>query len=574
MARMIPPIISRSDSPPGEVEVFDLLRTDELTKNWIVLHSLDIAQHIRLLQGEADFVVIVPGGAVVCIEVKSHHSVSRDDRGLWKMGNDPPQGRSPFKQASEAMHSIKNQLKSIELLKSVPIVSAVIFSNCQFEVESSEWDNWQVIDEPKIKAHGIGKTILSTVRSARHKFASNRNSGWFDASLNEPDAHQCELIVKKLRPAFEQHRSPRQRLEAQQKEIRKYTEEQFASLDLIQVNDRIVFSGAAGTGKTYLAIEAARRGVLAERNVLFVCFNHLLSEWLKRELPSTKNKITTSSIHSFMMQVADIRVPSGPDSDFWTKELPRAATNSLMSGSQFAESFDQIVVDEAQDVCTESGLEFLDLCLKGNLKKGKFLFFGDYERQRIYSGDDGLKLLDSKSSLVKAELSVNCRNRPRVGSLAGLMSGFGHPYKTFLRPDDGIEATLMMYESEEEQIANVANQIQSCRQQGYQLENLVILSTSNRDPLARRLPLPFSNWIFEGSAFPVVGKIRSNSVQGFKGLESVVVILTDISDLKDLYQRQLLYIGASRSTEKLIINFQSTARNEIRKIMTSGKNGN
>ena len=44
MARMIPPLISREDSPPGEIEIFDLLRTDENTKDWIVLHSLDIPQ--------------------------------------------------------------------------------------------------------------------------------------------------------------------------------------------------------------------------------------------------------------------------------------------------------------------------------------------------------------------------------------------------------------------------------------------------------------------------------------------------------------------------------------------------
>jgi len=570
MARMIPPYISGKDSPPGEVEIFDLLRTDDLAENWIVLHSLDIAHHVRQVQGEADFVVIVPGGAVVCLEVKSHHSVSRDDKGLWRMGNDPPEARGPFKQASQAMHSIREQFRSSELLKSVPFVSAVIFSRCQFEVESPEWDSWQVIDERKIRNQGICQAISGSVKSARRKYAHSRNNWWFDESKKEPDSRQCDLIVKKLRPAFEQHISPRQRLEAQQKEMGKYTEEQFASLDLIQANDRIIFSGAAGTGKTYLAIEAARRGALAKRNVLFVCFNNLLGEWLKRELPSAEGKITTNTVHSFMRQVAGIQVPKVPASDFWTKELPEAAIECLMNGSTFVESFDQIVVDEAQDICTESSLDFLELCLKGSLKGGKFLFFGDFERQRIFSGDDGLKLLEKRSSVVKAELSVNCRNRPRVGAIAGLMSGFGHPYKTFLRPDDGIEATLKMYGSEEEQVKNVASQIDSCREQGYQLENIVILSTSGHDPIARRLPTRFSNLISEGGAFPVSGKIRSNTVHAFKGLESVVVILTDVSGLTDSYRRQLLYIGASRSTEKLIINFHESTSNEIGEILTKG----
>ena len=571
MARMIPPLISRKDSPPGEIEIFDLLRTDENTKDWIVLHSLDIPQHIRQIEGEADFLVIVPSGAVVCLEVKSHLSASRDKTGMWKLGDDSPTHRSPFKQSSEAMHSVRGQFKKIGSLKAVPFVSLVVFPRCVFDVSSPEWEKWQVIDEPLIRILGIGNAVSRAIKAARRKYETGPNCGWFVESEKQPNIEQCELILQKLRPAFERHRSPKQRLESQQIEMKRYTEEQYSALDLLIANKRIVFSGAAGTGKTYLAVESARRSVLAGKKVLFVCFNRLLSEWLKREIPTVDGKIFTSSLHAFMLQVADVGVGNRSNSDFWTKDLPRLGTEKLLSGSEYFEYFDQIVVDEAQDICSDINLDFLDLCLKDNFKSGSFTFFGDFERQRIYSNDDNFKLLEQRSSFVNAELSVNCRNRPRVGDLAGVVSGFGHPYKKYLRPDDGIEVGIYPYSSKEEQINNVVRQIEICRSEGYELDQIVLLSSVNNQSVSRILPKPAVDWISEASAFSN-GKIRSSTVQAFKGLESSVVILTDFNDLKDLHERQLLYVGASRSTEKLIINLHSSTQSEIVKYVLGGNN--
>lgn len=63
------------DAPPGETALFDALATGPSTDSWIVLHSLAIAAHVRQVEGEADFVVIVPERGVLVIEVKSHRDV-------------------------------------------------------------------------------------------------------------------------------------------------------------------------------------------------------------------------------------------------------------------------------------------------------------------------------------------------------------------------------------------------------------------------------------------------------------------------------------------------------------------
>lgn len=110
MARMIPPTIPASCSSPGEQEIFAKLKQDDATRDWIVLHSLDIAEHLRQVSGEADFVIVVPGLGVLCLEVKACRSLMRKD-GLWYYGNDPKgDPRGPFKQSAEAMHSLRQQV--------------------------------------------------------------------------------------------------------------------------------------------------------------------------------------------------------------------------------------------------------------------------------------------------------------------------------------------------------------------------------------------------------------------------------------------------------------------------------
>jgi hypothetical protein len=144
MARMIPPSISPSCASPGEREIFRRLKNDPETNGWTVLHSLDIADHVRQISGEADFVVIIPAMGVLCIEVKACSSLRREN-GQWFYGLDNrPDMRGPFRQASEAMHSIRKRIIEIRPdFSHIVFWSAAIFPYVEFSVESDEWHPWQ-----------------------------------------------------------------------------------------------------------------------------------------------------------------------------------------------------------------------------------------------------------------------------------------------------------------------------------------------------------------------------------------------------------------------------------------------
>jgi len=260
MALMIPPTPHASTSSQGELEIFLKLRDDPGTREWIVLHSLDVANHSKQISGEIDFVVIIPFKGVLCIEVKACHSLVRT-QGQWYYGtNSHPDPRGPFKQASGAMHSIRHKLVArYPSLSLVLFWSAVIFPYVSFDTRSEEWHAWQVIDSKLFATCPLGGLLEGILDQARAFLRERPNILWFRPELAEPSIPQCHSIAEVLRPDFEFFESPKSRRRRQREELKYYTAEQFVALDAMEANSRVLFSGPAGIGKSALAYEAVRR---------------------------------------------------------------------------------------------------------------------------------------------------------------------------------------------------------------------------------------------------------------------------------------------------------------------------
>ena len=415
MARMIPPVLHPDTSSTGEKEVFRRLKDDPGTQSWTVLHSLDTARHVRQIFGEVDFVIVVPHKGVLCLEIKGTTRLKRE-YGVWYYGNSAPDARGPFKQASGAMHSVRGYVtKRDSSLGNVVFWSAVGFPFVDFSEASPEWHSWQVIDRRALSALPISRLIEGVLNNA-HSFLVNRPSAaWFDPKEEAPSAEQCETLVRLLRPEFDLFESPKSRKHRLAEEVKRYTGEQLGALDAMEGNPRVAFTGPAGTGKTLLALEAARRAAEAQR-VLLVCYNRFLGKTLSAQAESMAG-VTARTLHRHMLELAGVS-PEGRDAKFWSNELPIIATEKLLDVEESAR-FDTLVIDEAQDILREPYLDFLDLSLKGGWAAGRWRLFGDFERQKIYSGDHPVTLetfLQHRSgNAPRYNLRVNCRNTPRIG---------------------------------------------------------------------------------------------------------------------------------------------------------------
>ena len=106
---MIPSCIDESTLSSAERLVFGLLQADPGTSDWTVLHSLGLARRENAPYGEIDFVVIIPGEGIVCLEVKGG-GVSCEN-GVWltrnRRGIVSKLGKSPFLQARDSMYVLR-----------------------------------------------------------------------------------------------------------------------------------------------------------------------------------------------------------------------------------------------------------------------------------------------------------------------------------------------------------------------------------------------------------------------------------------------------------------------------------
>lgn len=552
MARMMPPYCP-NDAPPGERALFHAMASSEETDGWIVLHSLAIASHVRQVEGEADFVVIVPGSGILVIEVKSHAIVERLPDGRWKLGNQVPTGRGPFQQASEAKHSLRTYLTSRGVdLRSVPMLDAVWFTHVRARTmlpESPEWHNWQLLDSEDVK-HGVPSAILRTL-AAGTAHLDSRVAGFSYGGVG-PDEALTRRIAAVLRPKFEVAIVAGDIRQARRAQLAAFIDEQYDALDNMQHNRAVLFTGPAGSGKTWLALEAARREIELGHTGRLLCFNRLLGQHLKQDMEGIDG-LRVGTFHQEALRLSGRPAPTGVGQQFWDSQLPDLALEALLDHGE-AETGDFLILDEVQDLARSSFLDVLDLLVRDGLAGGRVLLFGDFERQAIYERGDGQALLRERiPGLASFALTVNCRNLPRIGTVVQRLSHMTPGYGRFRRDDDGADPNFIPFSRGQDQSVELANAVRVLRDEGYGLDEIVVLSPLQVGSTAETTTDPWLRQILRQAdgQTPRPGQLRYSTIHAFKGLDAPAVIITDLDEAGSHNFGSLLYVGMSRATDRL-----------------------
>jgi hypothetical protein len=553
------PTLFPGAAPPGEKALYGALMSSADTEGWIVLHSLAIAEHIRQVEGEADFVIIVPRRGVLVVEVKSHNTIDRLDDGRWKLGTDAPTDRGPFQQAGEAMHSLRGFLKKKNVdLRSIPVMSAVWFTHVRARTmlpPNPEWHGWQVLDSEDLRTNAPAAILRTLADGTAHLDDKVQYFAYGGVGPDEPTAQR---IASVLRPRFEMHMMPGDSRRARETQLVAFVEEQFQALDAMADNRAVLFSGPAGTGKTLLAVEAARREAAMGHSGRFLCFNRFLGRRLIDDLKEVP-QLQFGTFHQEMLRIAGIAAPNGAGSYFWERELPDRAVEALLENPRDSAS-DYLIVDEIQDIAREPFLDVLDLMVRDGLAGGRLLLFGDFENQSIFGAGDGRGLLrDRVTHLASHRLTENCRNLPRIGYQVNLLSKLEPGYQRFRRQDDGIDPRFVSIRAGEDQSVALVGAVRQLKSEGYELNEIVVLSPARSMSTAETTTDPWLRQVLRAAdgARPCPGQLQHCTIHAFKGLEAPAVVVTDLDGHMVPSLESLLYVGLTRATDRLFALIES-----------------
>lgn len=285
MTRMIP-ARPRRRANTSETRIFDAFAgaTSTESDGWIVLHSLEVRRHASQFQGEADFIVLVPGRGIVVIEAKSPEYVEYKD-GEWRLDRVPNPGKSPFGQLDGSIRSIRGFLKNREVMTGTePIARLVWFTSLDRHLFKNgspgdmQFFEWELAWHDDLQ-HPI-RTILTVL---------DEHDDWYsavDGVEHDPSvmtAEHTEQITATLLGDFAGGRTLADRKLERLDDEEKLLKEQQMILDMIERNDSIYFDGPAGTGKSYLITLLAKRWRPDHRTIM-VCWNLLMADELRTSL--------------------------------------------------------------------------------------------------------------------------------------------------------------------------------------------------------------------------------------------------------------------------------------------------
>lgn len=511
-------------TPPGEKRLFSLIKEQLAGEDWIVLHSLGIAKHVTQMEGEADFLLVIPGKGILIIEVKSHLSVSRDANGFWILGNDKPTQRSPFKQARGQVHSIRQYLRKVMPLggNSIPIASVVWFTEIDARKKlppSVEWNTWELLDKSNLA--NIKSAILDSLEKATKLVAEIKSMNTLSISES-----LCSQIVEKLRPKFEISLSSVELSKRRKQNIAQLTEEQFKYLDALASNKAWLVEGSAGTGKTFLAQESAARLDIAGQRVILLCRSLFLAQYLRNSLHLSNESFIGTADEFFISQ-------------------------------NQANKFDSLVVDEAQDLLDGHFLQRIDRYLEKGIAESELRIFSDYEGQKIYDVEDGRGLLRNLcTNLVSFNLIENCRNIPGIGTAALFLSGRNYLSVKYRRTDDSSTPKLLTYETEEQSIELLKSSIEDLIGAGYAMDEISVLFDSEnfgKDRLVNALDTLPMAYHYINPNNDSDGTIQISSITDFKGLDNTCIVVYGLEKISADPVDPMLYVSLSRARDRLIV---------------------
>lgn len=564
MVEMLPALLSPEIKSMAEANLFKEFRDYQTGERYIILHSLGLSEHVHNIFGEIDFVVLCAQG-VLCIEVKGGEVSCC--KGVWEFinryGKKDQKSEGPFQQVQGNMQSLRTyllkRLGKWDPLVSCQYASCVIMPDCTFSYRGIEITPEILFD--KSNYSNLDETVVRSFKYWREKLQIQH--GFEGAGLSDAE---MDRLANLLRGDFHFVPSMKDTIDSTSKALCALTDEQYDVLESLAENDRTLVSGVAGSGKTLLGMEQARRMYWAGKQVLYICFNKCISEYVQYQFSKEGLDITACTLHSLMMNGYP---PDIADQNYFESTLPE----KFLKNDSFRE-YDYLIVDEGQDLFRDAYLPCLGKLVKGQLNAGCWLIFYD-QNQNLYNDNDqfetSLSIL-KKYGAATYKLSVNCRNTKQIADANTLMTGITNIGKPKI---SGLSVKYIPYADKAEEHSLLDNLLLELKNDGVCGGDLIILSKYaitnpknclNSNPVSKDVGLMKT----EGQLWRAKkSEVRFSTISAYKGLEAKVVVLIDVDDFSWQTAKLLNYVAISRASSLLYILYDSHKEHERQNMMVS-----
>ena len=570
MAIMIPSVISPDVKSNAEKHIFKWFQKAPGTEDWIILHSLGVSNHKKVIHGEVDFFALIPEMGIFALEVKGGRV--RRQNGIWyftdKYGHTDTKERGPFDQAWEGIYSLKESISKMvddehRGLKDLIFGIGVMFPDVEYSSIDVDVESWQIFDSSD------GENVVAFI-SRISEGAQNtwKRTGGEISKRNIPNADDIKYLADLLRGDFDLVPLLGTKMKYADEDLVALTKEQYKCLDQLEDNPRCLVRGAAGTGKTMLAIEATKNAVANGEMVALFCFNRLLGEWLQNyfvQQPINLRPVYVGTLHSYMRSILvacgkNISVSDDSDEDeklyYYRDVLPQMAIECLASATS---KFDRIIVDEAQDIISEPYLNFLDSCIKRGIDRGRWMMFGDLSMQTIYGKERDeetfIDILDRYTSFARIKLNINCRNTKKICEEVRTITGIYEKSK-YQKIIDGPPVQYITYSGVDDELDKLVKILTKLSENQVENGEITILSPRRRENSVVNVLQGINVLNF---SIPKIENLTFSTIHAFKGLENKVIILVDI---EHFYDKKLMYVGLSRARTGLYVLETESANKE------------
>jgi len=557
MAQMFPSVLPEDvSSDPrrrAERDFFEQCR-QQLAPEVVVVYGyrwLDPLDMRRSVEGEADFTIIDPTRGILVLELKG--GIIRRDAATGKYFSRERRGtrehdiKDPGWQAANSRRAISNKVegsqnwrnwrrKDIARSRSAfPSGFGVVFPDCTADGQLVAGDITpnNLIDATHLDALADRVAAVFSVLIGKNPclpFTKEAMTALldvlaYDGTLRRPLAVE---IADEDRQMFQA------------------TNQQLSILGMLRLHSRVLLRGGAGTGKTILAIEKARRSASQGRPTLLLCYNELLGEFLKQSLAAAAGA-HVMTFHALCHQISGLRPNQrGVDDSanlrrYFDEELPTATYEALIDKDP-PNRYQTVVIDEAQDFLP-TWYDIIGQLMEPDAASEPPEYFIALDEDQIPPG----RLQHLPDQLVSFQLDENLRNTRCIFKATTPLRRIG---PLSCPGPDGEPPRMICCPRPEDLARRVESELDFYIEQGrLKLGDIVLLV--GKSLKNSTLAAMGRAGKYQLMAVPKSGSVQIESVWRFKGLERNVVILAEAEDIAA--NRQSLYVGATRAKLRLSV---------------------